>query len=341
MDDYYSLLGVDAGASVDDIRGAYRVRKDGLDTASDAGKADAAKLNKAWNVLSDPYQRGRYDQQRAAAAESGALGTDEDDNPASSNGSGSQSARSSARNPRQARQQSMREARQARMKAPTIAPPAGTKFPAPKQRIIAMVIDLLVLIVLVSGSQVAAQAVAKSQKPAIVKQIDQLNDQITAQNRIRSDADKRVSADKKANNTTAQATDQKAADDAKATVTRLTKERDDAASKLNPYFVGGIAIAFFLGFLYLAIPSGLTGRTLGKRIQHLKTLREDGSPLGLRGAVVRYGLIVLVTFVLYFVLQQIAAVIVLFGVTMWMRNPNMQGLHDRFAHTIVVSDAGD
>ena len=59
MDDYYSLLGIDADASVDDIRGAYRVRKDGLDTASDAGKADAAKLNKAWNVLSDPYQRGR------------------------------------------------------------------------------------------------------------------------------------------------------------------------------------------------------------------------------------------------------------------------------------------
>ena len=70
MDDYYSLLGIDADASVDDIRGAYRVRKDGLDTASEAGRADAAKLNKAWNVLSDPYQRGRYDEQRTAAADS-------------------------------------------------------------------------------------------------------------------------------------------------------------------------------------------------------------------------------------------------------------------------------
>jgi uncharacterized RDD family membrane protein YckC len=341
MDDYYSLLGIDADASVDDIRGAYRVRKQGLDTASDAGKADAAQLNKAWNVLSDPYQRGRYDQQRAAAAESGAPDTDQDDDTTSTNGSGPKGPRASARNSRQARQQSIREARQARMKTPTIAPPPGTKFPAPKQRIIAMVIDLLVLIVLVSGSQVAAQAVAKSQKPAIVKQIDNLNDQITKQNKIKSDADGRVSADKKANNTAAQATDQKASDDAKAQVTSLTKQRDDAASKLNPYFIGGIAIAFLLGFLYLAIPSALTGRTLGKRTQHLKTLREDGSPLGLRGAVVRYGLIVLVTFVLYFVLQQIAAVIVLFGVTMWMRNPNMQGLHDRFAHTIVVSEDGD
>ena len=87
MDDYYSLLGVDADATVDDIRGAYRERKDGLDTASDAGKADAAKLNKAWNVLSDPYQRGRYDEQRACGRGRGELGVDDDaDGRRASNG---------------------------------------------------------------------------------------------------------------------------------------------------------------------------------------------------------------------------------------------------------------
>ena len=260
------------------------------------------------------------------------------DDARSSNGSGSKRLPATAGNSRQTRQQAAREARQARMKKPTITPPAGTHFPATKDRIIAMVIDLLVLIVLVSGSQVAAQVVAKSQKPAVVKQVDDLNAKITAENKLKSDADKRVSADKKANNTTAQATDQKTSDDLKTQITSLTKQRDDAAAKLNPYFIGGIAIAFLLGFLYLAIPSALTGRTLGKRLRHLKALREDGSALGWRGAVVRFGLIVLVTFVLYFVLQQIAAVIVLFGVTAWMRNPNMQGMHDRFAHTIVVSD---
>ena len=62
MDDYYSLLGVDAGASVDDIRGAYRVRKDGLDTASDSGKADAAKV-------ADLYRK----QQRFAEAAKAAI----------------------------------------------------------------------------------------------------------------------------------------------------------------------------------------------------------------------------------------------------------------------------
>jgi uncharacterized RDD family membrane protein YckC len=344
MDDYYSLLGIDVDASVDDIKGAYRLRKDGLDTGSEAGRSDAVKLNKAWNVLSDPYQRGRYDEQRATAEAEGTLGIDDADGTAagSSNGSASKGLASTARNSRQERQQAVRDARAARMKqAATISAPPGTKWPAPKQRIIAMVIDLLVIIVIVSASQIAASSVAKSQKPEIVKQVDNLNDQINDQNKIKSDADKRVSADKKANNTTAQATDQKTSDAAKAKVTALTKQRDDEEAKLAAYFLGGIAIAFFLGFLYLAVPTALTGRTLGKRFQHLKVLREDGSPLGPRGATVRFGLIVLVTFVLYYVLQQIAAVVVLFGVTMWMRNANMQGLHDRFAHTIVVSDAAD
>ena len=344
MDDYYSLLGVDADASVDDIRGAYRDRKDGLDTGSDSGKADAARLNKAWNVLSDPYQRGRYDEQRARSVALGDLGADDGSADVSgSNGSGS--TRSSApvpRNARQARQQAAREARQARMNTPpSITPPAGTHYPKPKQRIIAMVIDLLVLVVLVSGSQIIAQSVAKSQKPDVVHQVDQLNKDITADNNAKSAADKLVSADKKANNTAQAAIDQKTSDAAKAKATADTKLRDDAASKLNIYFFGALIAAFFLSFLYLAVPSALTGRTLGKRFQHLKTLREDGQPLGVRGAVVRFGLLVLVTFTLYLILQQFAAVLVLFGVTMWMRNPNMQGLHDRFAHTIVVSDASE
>src|SRR6266446_7872408 len=71
MDDYYELLGVDEDAPVDDIRSAYRDKKAAVDTsAGDEAKSDVAKLNKAWNVLSDPYQRGRYDQQRAEAGDS-------------------------------------------------------------------------------------------------------------------------------------------------------------------------------------------------------------------------------------------------------------------------------
>ena len=75
--DYYELLGVDEDAPVDDIRSAYRERKAAVTENekvkdTDQAKADVAALNKAWNVLSDPYQRGRYDQERAAAAASAA-----------------------------------------------------------------------------------------------------------------------------------------------------------------------------------------------------------------------------------------------------------------------------
>jgi curved DNA-binding protein CbpA len=342
MDDYYSLLGIDADASVDDIRGAYRERKDGIDTGSDAGRADAARLNKAWNVLSDPYQRGRYDEQRASAEARGELDVVDASAASSTNGrsTASRSSSSEPLSPRQQRQQAVRDARAAKLKAAaTITPPAGTHWPSTKQRILAMVIDLLVIIVLVSAGQIAAQSIAKSQKPDVVHQVDAYTTQINDQTKIKSDADKAVKDAKKANNTAAQATAQKNSDAAKQQIKDLTKKRTDEQAKLSGYFIAAIAISFLLSLLYLAIPTALTGRTLGKRVQHLKALREDGSPLGWKGAFTRFGLIVLVTFVLYYVLQQIAAVIVLFGVTMWMRNPNMQGLHDRVAHTIVVSDA--
>jgi curved DNA-binding protein CbpA len=341
MDDYYALLGIEADATVDDIRGAYRSRKDDLDTGSESGRADAVKLNKAWNVLSDPYQRGRYDEQRAAAEAAGTLG--DADGAGAGSGSNGSGARTPARNSRQERQQSLRDARAAKMQsAATISPPEGYRWPAQKQRVIAMVIDLIVLVVIFIGfSQFGAQAVAKSQKPEVVHLINQKDDQITALNKQKSDVDKSLSAAKKANNTTQQASLQKQSDDLKKQITDTTKARDDEFAKLNAYFLGGLLIGFGVGFLYLAVPSALSGRTLGKRMQHLVTLREDGSPLGARGAIVRYGSVVLATLVLYLLLRQIAGVVVLFGVTMWMRNPNMQGIHDRLAHTIVVSDATD
>ena len=66
MDDYYDLLGVEPGAATADIKSAYRDKKAALDAKGDKGAV--ARLNKAWNVLSDPYQRGRYD---AAARDGG------------------------------------------------------------------------------------------------------------------------------------------------------------------------------------------------------------------------------------------------------------------------------
>jgi uncharacterized RDD family membrane protein YckC len=324
MDDYYTLLGVDADASVDDIRGAYREMKTGLDaSANDSAKAKIAKLNKAWNVLSDPYQRGRYDEQRASGSDDG-----------EANGDGSVPTTRSARPPRQPR-------RARPVVPPTIEPPAGTRYPVPKQRLIAMAIDLLVLLVLFIGSQFVAQAVAKSQKPEVVDRIDVLRTQVDNDTKDKSAANKVLSDAKKGTDQTAISSAQAKYDAAKKKLDDDNKAYTTEQGKLQGIFGSVIGGFFLVSFLYLVVPSIMTGKTLGKRFQRLKVMRQDGTPLRAGDAIKRYGIIVIVTFALFFTVQlgPIGAALVLVGVTTWMRNPNFQGLHDRFAKTIVVTDA--
>jgi curved DNA-binding protein CbpA len=322
-DDYYTLLGVDPDATTDDIRLAFRTRKDALDTATDAGKADAAKLNKAWNVLSDPYQRGRYDEQRANATG--------DDDATADDDAAVEPAGNGARRP---------VARQRRsMAPPTITPPPGTRWPLPKMRLMAMAIDLLVLLAFFVGGQFAASAISKHEKPAVVHTIDRLNTDIDNANKAKDQANTDLNNAKKANNADAIASSQKRVNDLTQEIKDKTKQHDDEAAKLNGYFFGAIAASFLVGFLYLLIPSMVTGRTLGKRLQHLKVVRDDGSPLRAGDAIKRYGVIILATFAFYLFVRELGAVVVLVGVTTWMRNQNFQGWHDRLARTIVVNDA--
>src|SRR5438477_4276923 len=140
MDDYYAILGVDPGAPTEDIKVAYREKKAALATkTADSGKADAARLNKAWNVLSDPYQRGRYDEQRSTADENGEVDDDADDG-----------AVTTGRPRERSRQQPRTRARE--LPPPTIQLPAGTSWPENRRRITAMVIDLSVLLLFFIGS---------------------------------------------------------------------------------------------------------------------------------------------------------------------------------------------
>ena len=333
MDDYYAIIGVDEDASVEDIRSAYRERKNALGNANGGSKGEAAKLNKAWNVLSDPYQRGRYDEQRTTAVDDVDVDDDAAVEPVANGARRSPAKRAGNAPPRRGREPG----------PPTIAPPAGTRYPSTKQRIIAMVIDLLVLLVVFIGLQLGAASLARSQKPDVVKQVDAYNKQITDLQNQKNDAQKKADADKQANNSAQQQTDQKKVDDLNQTIKDTTSKRDTEARKLNPYYVWALSLACIVGLLYLAVPTALTGRTLGKWRQHLKIVRENGDPVGWSGSFLRWGPVVGVTFALIFLLQMspLGAVIVLFGVTLWIRNPNHQGLHDRIAHTIVVTDAAD
>jgi uncharacterized RDD family membrane protein YckC len=330
MDDYYTLLGVEPDAATDEIRSAYRDRKATIDASSESGKVDAAKLNKAWNVLSDPYQRGRYDEQRSQVSDDDDT---EDEVEVASNGRRKPARSSSASRP-------ARQGRQGRqLGTPTITPPPGTRFPVPKQRVIAMSIDLLVLLGLfIVAAYVVAPAIASATNQQTVDRIDVLRKQVDADAKVRDDANKALSDAEKTNNQDTIASAKKQADDAKAKYDADNKAFTKESNKLQPIFYSVIGGLFLVGFLYLVVPTIASGRTFGKRLQHLRVLRDDGTPLRAGDAIKRYGSLILVTFALFFVVGPLAAAIVLVGVIGWMRNANMQGIHDRFAHTMVVSD---
>ncbi len=71
------------------------------------------------------------------------------------------------------------------------------------------------------------------------------------------------------------------------------------------------------------------GRTLGKKLLQLRLVNLDGSPVRTRGAMLHYGVPVMVALLFAPILGPLGYVAVLFGVLTWPRNANYQGLHDR------------
>jgi RDD family protein/DnaJ-like protein len=354
---HYEVVGVEPEASKDAIREAYRARIDELlggDAMSDDDRAETARLNAAWQVLSDPYQRERYD--RSIGIEPGADGDDdgdidvEEDHEDVIDVDGSEPrGRGRAREP--GRQQGDRVGMFSAEPQPAPASwPAGLRPPPPRGRIIAMVIDLVVLLAIVLAVQTGGNRIIDNVYKEETDQLDVLDDRIdaaederdAAEDRV-DEADDRIERARNSNDDVAleeaqaeKRTAQNEADEADNEVDRLDDDAQDVQSKLVPAQLMLTGVILVLALLYLVPSSVITGRTLGKHLLGIRVVEVDGTPLRLRSALLHYGAPVLLALLLLPLLGQLVVFIVLIGVLTWPRNVNRQGLHDRLAGTLVV-----
>jgi uncharacterized RDD family membrane protein YckC len=348
MDDYYELLGVDEDAPVDDIRSAYRDKKAAVDTsAGDDAKSDVARLNKAWNVLSDPYQRGRYDQQRNVATDE----YDDDEYEDEDEDDATPVARS---RPRAAdRAEKRRNARQPLQ--PTVKLPAGVHFPTMKQRLLAMAIDMLVLIGLFfAGSLGVLPALEKSRHPEAYNAARELvrttipdaKDRVsdakkaadTADDRVKALTERRAPASEIADARAASADAEAKEKSARDAEEKLKDDLDEHNKVLLPLQNLMTAVVFLAALLVLVLPYLFGKQTLGKQTQHIRVIRMDGAPARFGDALRRYGMLVFAGLALSYVLGPTGGLVAVFVATLWTRNPNQQGVHDRLAKTLVVAD---
>jgi curved DNA-binding protein CbpA len=367
-DSYYELLGVEPDASRDDLRSAYRSRVEKLEAAREgkgvtesalqANREETARVRTAWNVLSDPFQRQRYDAQLAGPgdADDGTdTGADDSEEPGSEveltgwrkllappppkqprNGAAASGGGGKTPPPR-------REAPQ-----PTIPLPAGVTLADTRSRGMAMLFDISILLLIYIGLQFVLPNAIQSDytdiRDKITHQSDvesKANDRAdSAASRASAASDKAKAATKRDDSATADAQQQKAADQRqiektqKAKAKAASKKQDDLAKDIQGTTLVVTTITFFIFLLYLVPATALTGRTLGMRRTKVKVLRVDGTPAGWIPSFARY--IVPIAIALY--VPTLGPVLGL-GLVLWgFRDRNKQGIHDKLAKTIVVND---
>src|SRR5205085_9579046 len=108
---------------------------------------------------------------------------------------------------------------------------------------------------------------------ATVDRISVLRKQVDADATARDNANKALTDAKRTR-------DQAKISDAQAKADAAKKQYDTdntafttESNKLQPIFYSAIGGLLLVGFLYLVIPSIASGRTFGKRLQHLRVLR--------------------------------------------------------------------
>ncbi|MFM7270382.1 MAG: RDD family protein [Actinomycetes bacterium] len=336
--DHYARLGVDRGAEKDEIRAAREARlaelaaEDAAERTTDeqraANRTTRAQLNEAWNVLSDPAQRARYDEGLADGSVEVLDEVDPGTMPAPASdvrrvGGGPMSQRS---------------------RRPVIPLAPGLELADTKPRLLAMVFDLTIIVLIMFVTvNVGAGWYANRYQPAERAAIDRAQRARTDASKDLTDAeDRRAEAEdalaraKGADRDEARARLEQAerAERRATKVDRQAAERlIDAQSKLNTLVLVATLIGALLGLIYLVPSTAITGRTLGMFLRGVGVVRVDGSPATWGSAFARF----VVPVMLASALAQIGLLVGLATVLWWFWDPNRQGLHDRLARTLVVS----
>jgi curved DNA-binding protein CbpA len=351
-DDYYDLIGVSPDADRNTIREAYRARRAELGD-DENGRAAAAKLNRAWNVLSDTRQRERYDEALASARVDGE--TVVPDDIESPNGNGTRPlTRGQQRRQRFTQQQTNRGNRPARQPVQMLTEINGVPLASVRDRMFALVVDGIIafLLLYIGGFLVAVPAWEKSQQPKVVDTITHLvNAQDTAQKQIDhySNLRKDLKNPGKTDPTLCKQHAQHFESQAQQYLCQqklyenhfdaLGKRVSKQQSKLTGTAFQAFAACALVALLIFAVPTALTGKSPGKALRKIKLVKDDAvTPVGWGTAFLHYGVTLgfIVASFSFGQLATIAWIVVVFGVSSFTRNAKRQGWDNRISHTVVV-----
>jgi uncharacterized RDD family membrane protein YckC len=379
---YYDTLGVEPDASRDQLKSAYQDRvaeleaarggKNVSEAALQSNREEVARVRAAWNVLADPFQRSRYDEQLDAPNGVGHDGDDGDDSgveivdderpqvqltgwrkwmapappkpraKAGAAGNGAPPAR--------------------RVKEPTLELPRGMRIAEPRARGMALLFDIAVVLIVYWAVLLVVPGVINSDYKDKVDQVGWYNDLHDAQSNI-NDANSSIKDAQKSIDNAKNASDQKSAesdlksaqsdlksaqkdfnDNAKKLekanlpvphdTDKIQQQADDLSSDIRPAQYLSYLVVLVLALLYLVPMTAITGRTLGMRGRKIRVVKTDGTPVGWYGAFVRF----LIPILLALAIPTLGPLLGL-GMVLWaFRDANGQGIHDKLAKTVIVQD---
>jgi len=376
-DNYYEELGVEPGASRDELRDAHRQRVADLEAAREkknvsesqlqANRDEVARVRAAWNVLSDPFQRQRYDAQLSGGSGDGGSDSsgevelvDDDSAPQPSgagltgwrkllappppkdagggNGNGTGKGQPTNRRPRP---------------EPTIALPAGMKLAEPRVRGMALLFDISILIVIFFAVSLVVPRLIQSDYQDIQDRISKTNDLHDARESV-IDAQKSVDSAKSASDEKSAQSDLKNAQkdyesarkdakdadvparyvnaDSPPSPKQLQTYADNQADEIKATSYVTTGLTFVLALAYLVPISARKGYTLGMRGRNIRLVRIDGSAVGWYASFTHFALPILLALAI-----PSFGVILGLGMVAWaFFDRNGQGIHDKLARTLVV-----